>query len=154
MSIIFLTYAIYRRILREESRSHMGRWISYQDQENAEKYVSCPGSRNSTLWGLRPADRQLSLTWMNTKHPSHRPGQGFSQEEWRAYMQGGPDHGPDDLQFCQEKAGGGAGGRSPAPDRGRLLPALRRKRRSLRLRRMQKASAGLQPENSYGGGSS
>ena len=45
----------------------MRRWISYQDQENAEKYVSCLGSRNSTLWGLRPADRQLSLTWMNTK---------------------------------------------------------------------------------------
>ena len=48
---------------------------------------ACPGSRNSTLWGLRPADRQLSLTWMNTEAIRLIDRQGFSQEECSAYMQ-------------------------------------------------------------------
>lgn len=65
----------------------MGRWISYQDQENAEKYVSCPGSRNSTLWGLRPADRQLSLTWMNTKPSASSTGRASPRRNGSAYMQ-------------------------------------------------------------------
>lgn len=65
----------------------MGRWISYQDQESAEKYVSCPGSRNFTPWGLRPADPAVVLNVDEYEAIRLIDRQGFSQEECSAYMQ-------------------------------------------------------------------
>ena len=64
----------------------MGRWISYQDQENAEKYVSCPGSRNSTS-GPPPCGPAVVLNVDEYEAIRLIDRQGFSQEECSAYMQ-------------------------------------------------------------------
>lgn len=155
MSIIFLTYAIYRRILRAERKQ-----ISYGEVDiiprprKCRKVCQLPRIQEFHPLGPPPCGPAVVLNVDEYEAIRLIDRQGFSQEECSAYMQVARTTVQMIYNSARKKAGGGAGGRSPAPDRGRLLPALRRKRRSLRLRRMQKASAGLQPENSYGGGSS